>query len=258
MSLGSKPAQYQPYIPPDVQGIRSQQINLLQSLLGGSQSLESVFGSLGSPTSGLQRQSMGGISQYLNQPAPEQRAFDMSQGALQGILGGKPGQGVMDALQPMFDRNLAQADQQGGRFGSGNAIMRSNALNDFNLLGAQAAQHGQDTQLQAAQILGMLGGQAGQNPFSRMMGAYGVGANDAQQGDLETQRRLQLMSMLFGGAQGVAFNNPIVQTQGASPGLGGVLGGLLGTGLGAFAGGAGSAAGGAVGKQIGGWFGGGG
>lgn len=179
--------------------------------------LGDTFGGLGSPATGLQRQATGGISQFLNQPAPEQRALDVSMPALQGILDGKPGAGVIDALRPSFDRNLATANQQGGRFGSGNAILKSRALDDFNLLGAQAAQQGQQTQLQASQMLALLSGQAGQNPFNRLATAAGIGRDDAAQADLETQRRIQLMAMLLGGAQGAAFNIPFTQNSPYSP-----------------------------------------
>lgn len=245
MSLGSKEAKYKQFVPDDLKGLRAQQLQLLQGLLSsGGANLEGFFGGLGSQSTPLQRQATGGISQFLNQMAPEQRAMDVSLPALQNILGGAPGQGIMDALQPQFQRNLSAANQQGGRFGSANAILRSRAVEDFNLLGAQAAQQGVNQQLQAAQVLGMLGGQAGQNPFQRLMGAAQVGQQDAQQMDLETQRRIQLLATLLGTAQQTAFNLPIVQTQQASGGLLGGLGGLLGAGLGAFAGGAGSAIGG--------------
>jgi hypothetical protein len=180
----------------------------------------------------LQRQSTAGISQFLNQPAPEQRALDMSIPALQGILNSKPGAGIMDALQPHFQQNLALANQEGGRFGSANAILRSQALNDYNLLGAQAAQQGQQTQLQAANALQLLSGQAGQNPFARLLGASGVGQQDAQQADVETQRRLQLLGFLMGGAQQAAFGQPYVQNKPAQSGLGASLGGLFGSWLG--------------------------
>lgn len=262
MSLGSKPAVYQQITPPDLQGQRGHQIDLLNSLFGGSGNgqnpggmFEQMFGNMSNPTTDLQRQSMGGISKFLNQPAPEQQAFDMSHPALQAILGGKPGQGIMDALQPKFDQNLAQANQQGGRFGSANAVMRSNAINDYNLLGAQAAQQGQQTQLQAANILGVLGGQAGQNPFSRMMGAYGVGQQDANQQDQGTQRRLQMLMQLMGVGQQASLGGPTVKTQDASGGWGQILGSLLGTAAGSFAGGAGAAAGGQIGGKLGGLFG---
>lgn len=206
-----QPAQYGQPIPQDIQGLRKQQIDFLSNVLGGGKGIDSFFGPMSSPTTGLQRQATGGISQFLNQPAPEQRAMDISLPALQNILNGKPGQGVIDALQPTFDRNLASANQQGGRFGSSNAILRSRALEDFNLLGAQAAQQGQQSQLQAAQVLSLLANSAGQNPFQRLQGAYGIGQADAQQGDLETQRRLQIMMALLGAGQGAAFNIPFVQ-----------------------------------------------
>ncbi len=139
------------------------------------------------------------------------------------------------------------ADQQGGRFGSANAIMRSQALNDYNLLGAQAAQQGQQTQLQAANALQMLSGQAGQNPFARLLGGAQQGGADAAQADTETQRRLQLLGFLMGGGQQAAFGAPFVQNKPAQQGLGqglmGLLGGWLGGGA-PGAGGIGSALGG--------------
>lgn len=235
----AKPAQYGQQVPQDLGGIRSQQIDLLTNLLkpGGWNKLSESFGMLGSPATGLQRQAGSGIEQYLNQPAPEQRALDVSMPALQGILDGKPGQGVIDALRPSFDRNLASANQQGGRFGSGNAILRSRAVDDFNLLGAQAAQQGQNTQLQASQMLALLSGQAGQNPFNRMTQAYGIGQQGAEQNDLETQRRIQLMAMLMGGAQGAAFNIPYTQQSPYQAPLWQQVLQLLGPAAGAVAGG---------------------
>lgn len=216
-----KPAQYGQPVPQDLGGVRKQQVDLLTKLFspGGWQGISDTFGQVGSPTTPLQRQATGGISQFLNQPAPEQRALDTSMPALQNILNGRPGQGVIDALQPSFERNLTLANQQGSRFGSGNAILRSRALEDFNLLGAQAAQQGQQTQLQAADMLRLLSGAAGQAPFDRMTQAAGVGAQEAGQQDLETQRRIQLIAMLLGGAQGAAFNIPFVQQTPYQPGF---------------------------------------
>lgn len=224
---------------------------------GGYQNLGDYFGGLGNQATPLQRQSTNQISQYLNQPAPEQRALDASMPALQDILNSKPGAGIMDALQPHFQQNLALANQQGGRFGSANALLRGQAVNDYNLLGAQAAQQGQQAQLQAANALQMLSGQAGQNPFSRLMGASQVGANDANQQDQETQRRLQLMGFLMGGAQQAGFNVPFVQTKPAQQGFGQSLMGLIGQfgpeALGFLLGGPpGAAAGGAIGGAMGG------
>lgn len=256
MSLQGKPAQYQ---QAQMGGQQLDQMKLLQSLMGnGGAGLSQFFGGMGSPTTGLQRQSIDAMGQFLNQPAPEQRALETSMPMLQNILNGKPGQGVMDALQPQFDRNLASANQQGGRFGTGNAIMRSRALQDYNLLGAQTAQQGQQTQLQAADMLRMLSGAAGSAPFQRQTQAYGIGQQDAQQQDLETQRRIQLLAGLLGQTSGAVFNQPWLQTKSASPGWGGILAQLLGGMGGAAMGAIGAKAGGGIGDWLGGLFGGGG
>jgi hypothetical protein len=92
---------------------------------------------------------------------------------LRGVLKQQPGQGTIDALQPSFQRNLAEANQAGGRFGTANAVLRSRAMEDFNLLAAQAAQQGQNQQLDAASRLAQLGISSGaahaglQNDFNQ-------------------------------------------------------------------------------------------
>lgn len=254
---GPKKAKFEQYTPPDLQGLRGQQINLLQSLFSGNGTganslFAQLFGDMGSNPTALQAQSTQAASNYLSQPAPEQQALNTAMPFLQNLLANNPGQGMLDALKPSFDRNLAQANQQGGRFASGNAILRSRAVDDYNLLGAQALQQGHSQQLQGVDALRLLSGQAGQNPFSRIMGAGQMGASDAAQADLGTQRRLQMLAQLLGVGQQAALGGPIVQTQAASGGFGGLLGGLLGTGLGAFAGGAGAAIGGNIGRKVGG------
>lgn len=218
--------------PPDMRGTRANQIELLNYLLGfggtpgggqqqprqsyltpqnrtvgaqqnsyiGGQSnpldrLQGFFGNLGMPQSDLQRQSLGGISQFLNQQAPEQRALDIAMPGLQEILSGGG---------PQFERDLSLANQSGGRFGSANAIMRGEAFRNLY-----------NQRDQAAQTLGMLSSAAGQNPFQRLLGGYGAGQQEAQQADIETQRRLQILLQLLGVGQQTAFNMPI--TQGQSP-----------------------------------------
>ena len=241
MPLKAKPAQFAQMQPQGQAG------DILKQLLGGN---TGFYGNIGSPTSPLQRQSSDAISQFLNMPTPQDKAMEFSMPALQSILGSAPGQGIMDALQPQFQRNLATANQQGGRFSSGNAIMRSRAVEDFNLLGANAAQQGQQTQLQAAQILSMLQGnqQNAQNDqFQRLLAGFGVGQQEGQQQDLETQRRIQLLSQALGGS----LSQPWQQTKAASPGWGGILGQLAGMAIGSFAGGAGTAIGGRIGAKIG-------
>lgn len=251
---GPKKAKYESFTPPDLQGLRGGGIDFLSSILRGQtgpgSQFGSLFGNMGTPTTDLQRQSLGGISQYLNQQAPEQRALESAMPFFGNLLGTNPGQGMLDALKPRFEQNLAQANQQGGRFGSGNAILRSRAVDDYNLLGAQALQQGVNQQLQGTQALALLSGQAGQNPFQRLMGGYGVGQQQAQQMDNETIRRLQLLQGFLGMGLQSGLQSPVVQTQQASGGLGGFLGGLGGMLGGSFLGPIGAAAGGAVGKKL--------
>src|SRR2546421_6113016 len=191
--------------------MRQQQIGLLQQLLGFPQGgqgggapgqpgqggdplarLQQFFGTLGSPQTDLQRQTGTGISQYLNQPAPEQRALDVAMPGLQEILSGGG---------PQFERDLSLANQQGGRFGSANAILRGEALrNLYNQRG------------QAAQTLGLLSANAGQNPFSRLLGAGAYGNQQAGQADIETQRRLAILLNLLGVGQQASFNVPTTQS----------------------------------------------
>jgi len=203
------PGQPKAAIPQDLAGMRQQQIDLLGKLLGFSGTaggagpassqandplarLQQFFGTLGSPQTDLQRQVGGGISQYLNQPAPEQRALDVAMPGLQEILSGGG---------PQFERDLSLANQQGGRFGSANAILRGEALrNLYNQRG------------QAAQTLGMLSSNAGQNPFSRLLGAGQYGSQQAGQADIETQRRLSILLNLLGVGQQASFNVPTTQS----------------------------------------------
>lgn len=242
-------------LPNDILGTRDRQIDLLNYLLGFgnmtpgnrgsggpsvagqgaenggkgppsgdviSQRLAAFFGPLGVPTTGLQQQALGRIGDSLSGPQPEQQAFDWSSGALKNILGSAPGAGIIDALRPSFERNLASANQTGARFSSGNEILRGNALNDFNLLGAQAAQQGIAQQIAAAQALGVLGESAGNNPFNRAQGAYQTGTAQAGQNDVETQRRIQLILALLQTAQGATLGGP---TKTSGGGFAGAIGG---------------------------------
>lgn len=99
---------------------------------------------------------------------------------LQRLAGQNPGEGVMAALNPVFQRNLAAANQQGGRFGTANAVLRSRAVDDFNLQSANALQRGVDQQIAAAQGLGSVGN--AQDDL-RLRGLLG-----GQQGQLEALR----------------------------------------------------------------------
>ena len=169
-----------------------------------TQRLESFFGPL---TSDLQKQAVGKASDFLNGPLPQQKALDF----IGNLLQHNPGQGVMDALQPHFQQNLASANQSGARFSSGNEVLRSQAVNDYNLLSQQALQQGVGQQLQGAQMTDMLG-----------QGIMDMYTKAAALGDTETTRRLQLLYSLLQTAQGAAFQQPIQQsgTNAFSNGLG--------------------------------------
>lgn len=172
------------------------------------------------------------IGAFLRGPTPEQHALDISLPALQSMLTG---------AGPQFGQDIAMANQQGGRFGSGNEILRGEALkNLFNM------------RTQVANTLGLLSQGAGNANRGLAGQAFGMGQQQAQQGDLETQRRLQVLMQLLGVGQQTAFNVPIQQ---GSPGLGSFLGPLLGIGLGSFLGPVGAAAGASLGGKL---FGGGG
>lgn len=162
------------------------------------QRLTNVFGSLAPQ----------GISQFINQPSPEQQAMNTALPALNEILSGNPNQ------NPQFLQDLSVANQQGGRFGSANAILRGQALTGlFN------------QRTNAANALGVLGAQAGQGQ-----------ARQAGLMDLETQRRLQLLMSLLGTSQSASFNVPFVQQPSALDTLGQIggtlasLGGLVNLG----------------------------
>lgn len=211
-------------VPKDLRGVRTQQIGYLQN----PQSYLATLGQLGVPQSALQRQGADAIGTQLSQPTPEQRALDISLPQLQSMLSG---------TGPQFERDLALANQEGGRFGSANAVMRGEALkNLYNL------------RTQIAQTLGMLSGEAGQANRGLAGQAYAIGQSQAGQADIETQRRLQVLLQLLTAGQGAAFNVPIQE----GGGLGSFLGGLAGLGLGSFLGPVGAAAGQQVGKKIGG------
>lgn len=179
-------------VPKDLMDLRASQLDLLRSLLQpGGQGITNFFGPLGVPQSDLQRQSAGDISNLLRQPTPEERTLDITQPILQGMLTG---------TGPQFERDISLANQQGGRFGSANAILRSEALrNLFNMRN------------QTAGTLGLLSGQAGESRYNRTVGAYGIGTQQAGQADIGTQRLIQLLQSILGTAQQTAFNLPITQ-----------------------------------------------
>ena len=199
-------------VPKDVRGVRQQQLGYLLD----PNSFLKTLGGLGSPQSGLQMQGADAIGALLRGPTPEQRAFDISLPQLQGMLTG---------TGPQFEQDIAMANQQGGRFGSANAILRGEAFkNLYNMRN------------QVAQTLGLLGQGAGQAQRGLAGQAFGIGQQQAQQGDIETQRRLQILMQLLGVGQQTAFNLPVVQQPSYLQQLAGLAGAFAGAGAGGGAG----------------------
>jgi hypothetical protein len=207
-------------VPKDLQGARQQQIDFLNHILGfgsgqgampqrqgggalsklfnknfagkgGSQqfgnqgaNLEEFFGAL-SPLTGGAGGTQNPLDQFVNTPSAEQRALDISMPALQEMISGQPG--------AQFERDISMANQQGGRFGSANAILRGEAHR--NLLNARQGAMG---------MLGQL--------------SQGAGAGQQRQfnmADTENQRRMQLLSGLLSVLQGPTVGAPVKEGRSA-------------------------------------------
>lgn len=135
----------QAIVPPDMAPLRADMLQLLQSFLSPGAFTQGGAGS------NFFFGGMNGAKQLLNAPSPEMKTFETARPILEGMLTG---------TGPQFERDIASANQQGGRFSSGNAVMRGEALrNLFNMRG------------QTAQTLGILAGQAGTAEFDRTMAA---------------------------------------------------------------------------------------
>jgi hypothetical protein len=136
--------------------------------------------------------------------------FQPAQGMLEGMFKQNPGEGVMNAMHPLYERALAEANQTGGRFGSANAILRSRALDDYSLQMQQALQHGVDQQLTGAGVYGNIG-----NSLIGAKSAAGQGLLGVGQGRM--QQQTNAASGLLGVGQG-----QLQQGLGAAQGLLGV------------------------------------
>lgn len=207
-------------IPKDLQGVRQQNIGWLQH---PDQFLKMLQGLV--PQNGLQTGGMNAIQTQLGQATPEQRALDTAMPSLQAMLTG---------TGPQFERDIAVGNQEGGRFGSANAIMRGEAYRNLY-----------NQRNQTAGTLGMLAGGAGNANRGLAQQAFNMG-------DQSTARQFAALMQLLGVGQQAAFNHP---TQQGGGGLGSFLGSLGGMALGSFAGPFGAAAGQQLGSKL---FGGGG
>lgn len=141
--------------------------------LGPGGDVESILGTLGQ-TGGINA-TTGPGSNIMNQINALARGGGASgnEGFLQGMLGQNPALGVDQLLQPVLQKNLALADQAGGRFGSANALMRSDALGQYNADLANRLQQGVGQQLSAAGLLG----QQAQAQRAAQLQALGLGGN---------------------------------------------------------------------------------
>ena len=201
--------------------------------------LEQYFGNFGVPVNRYQNTAATSANRMLTQQSPEMRAFESAQNAggggpienegfLRGMLGQNPALQIQQLLQPQFEQNLSLANQTGGRFGSGNALMRgqavaSNQANLAQMLGqgvnqqlsaagmlGQQAQQSRLAQLQQMGLVGQLAGQAGNADRANIGQNFEIGTALAGQGDIETQRRLQLLLSLLGSTTSATLNQPTV------------------------------------------------
>jgi hypothetical protein len=146
--------------------------------------LEEFFGAL-SPLSGGAGGTGNPLDQFVNTPSAEQRALDISMPALQEMISGQPG--------AQFERDISMANQQGGRFGSANAILRGEAHR--NLLNSRQGAMG---------MLGQL--------------SQGAGAGQQRQFDMAdtaNQRRMAILGQLLGALQGPTLGAPVKEGRSA-------------------------------------------
>jgi len=139
---------------------------------GGNQAVPNIgqFGSANQPQTPFQTtMSANPTQQTLNGQANATAPGSLGSFSQQ-LFGQNPGQGVVNAMTPVFSQNLQNSLQQlrnlaPSVYNSGVAIQGTDlarqALNDYNLLGAQALQQGVGQQITGAGTLGglALGGQ---------------------------------------------------------------------------------------------------
>lgn len=160
----------QALVPPDIRGLRAQNIDLLSQLLSPG-----AFNPGGVGRNFFFQGGSQGASQFFDAPSPEQKTME----SLMPLL-----EGMMTGTGPQFERDIAMANSSGGRFSSGNAIMRGEALrNLFNQRG------------QTAQTMGMLASNAGQAQMGRaqmfaqlMAGLLGMGGQATMQLPVENDK----------------------------------------------------------------------
>lgn len=139
--------------------LRRGALGVLEGAFGGTgmPGLSDISGRLNKtfnlPGTALQQQGLGIFANLLNQPTAAQRAFEAQGGAT-----GQFGQDILNAYNPIYERNLgnqiASVYNQGPRFSSGAQLqadrLREQALQDYNLFAKQTLESGRARQIQAA------------------------------------------------------------------------------------------------------------
>ena len=193
----------QALVPPDMRGLRAQNINLLSQLLSPG-----AFNPGGTGRNFFFQGGSQGASQFFDQPSPETKTMD----SLMPLL-----EGMMTGTGPQFERDIAMANTSGGRFSSGNAIMRGEALrNLFNQRG------------QTANTMGMLASNAGNSQMARqqmfaqlMAGLLGMGTQATMQFPVENDQGffgdVLKIAAAFAGAKGGGGSAPKISTPTSVP-----------------------------------------
>lgn len=194
-------------MPQDLQRFRS-------SGIGQATNWQDLLGGIGrGQATDLQRLPGGNyLTQFLN-ANPEQQALQQAMPALLAQLSGTPGSDVLNPLQAISSRNLEDSLAQmrssvpnrmssAALWQEGNTRQRS--AQDFNLLASQIMEQGRARQIQAANMLGVLSGQAGMNPFQRAASATGLGLQGQGQ-------QIQALMSLLQPMLGAAYGGPMIQ-----------------------------------------------
>jgi hypothetical protein len=198
----------QALVPPDMRGLRAQNIDLLSSLLSPG-----AFNPGGAGRNFFFQGGAQGASQFFDAPSPEMKTMETLMPMLEGMMTG---------TGPQFERDIAMANTSGGRFSSGNVIMRGEALrNLFNQRG------------QTAQTMGMLAGQAGQAQLARsqmfaqlMAGLLGMSTNatnfpieGGEQNGIMDWLQLGLSGAGLFAGDGSTWKPPVVDNKGGTWGI---------------------------------------
>mgnify|MGYP001584747359 CR=1 FL=1 len=157
--------------------LRGGSISFLQNFLQNPSGIQGLL----PQASDLQRQTAGAYSNFLGQPTAQSRTFDQLAPILMQQLQGTPGQSVLNAANPIFQRNLQQsADilrQNGPRFASGTENLigqgQQRALQDYNLFTQNVVESGLQRQQGVAGLLRQLAGGVDQAQLAGLAGAGG-------------------------------------------------------------------------------------